>query len=68
VLHHQFDIQQLYILLTLYWFVLCLSENKQRIVPLTTETDCFYNWDGKYLQRGTDWGLNKAVCASSLKG
>jgi len=29
VLHHQFNIQQLYALPTLY-----LSENKQRIVPL----------------------------------
>jgi hypothetical protein len=36
VLHHQYDIQQLYILLTLYWFALCLLENKQRIVLLTT--------------------------------
>jgi hypothetical protein len=33
VLHHQFNIQQLYILPTLYWFVLCSSESKQRIVP-----------------------------------
>jgi hypothetical protein len=28
----------------------------------------FYNRDEKCLQRGTDWVLNKAVCASSLKG
>jgi hypothetical protein len=31
----QFNIQQLYALLTLYLCVLYLSENKQRLVPLT---------------------------------
>ena len=35
VMHHQFNIQQLYVLPTLYLSVLCLSENKQRLVPLT---------------------------------
>jgi len=35
VMHHQFNIQQLYALSTLYLCVLCLSENKQRLVPLT---------------------------------
>ena len=35
VMHHQFHIQQLYVLPTLYLCVLCLSENKQRLVPLT---------------------------------
>ena len=35
VMHHQFNIQQLYVLPTLYLCVLCLSENKQRVVPLT---------------------------------
>ena len=35
VMHHQFDIQQLYALPTLYLCVLYLSENKQRLVPLT---------------------------------
>ena len=34
-MHHQFNIQQLYILPTLYLCVLYLSENKQRLVPLT---------------------------------
>jgi len=33
--HHQFSIQQLYALPTLYLCVLYLSENKQRLVPLT---------------------------------
>jgi len=34
--NHQFNIQQLYALPTLYLCVLYLSENKQRLVPLTT--------------------------------
>ena len=35
VMHQLFNIQQLYVLPTLYLCVLCLSENKQRLVPLT---------------------------------
>jgi len=35
MMHHQFNIQQLYVLPTLYLCVLYLSENKQRRVPLT---------------------------------
>jgi len=35
VMHNQFNIQQLYVLPTLYLCVLYLSENKQRLVPLT---------------------------------
>jgi len=35
VMHHQFNIQQLYALPTLYLCVLYLSENKQQLVPLT---------------------------------
>jgi hypothetical protein len=35
VMHQQFNIQQLYVLPTLCLCVLYLSENKQRIVPLT---------------------------------
>ena len=35
VMHHQFNIQQLYALPTLCLYVLYLSENKQRLVPLT---------------------------------
>ena len=36
VMHHQFNIQQLYALPTLHLCVLYLSQNKQRLVPLTT--------------------------------
>jgi hypothetical protein len=35
VMHQQFNLQQLYVLPTLYLCVLYLSENKQRLVPLT---------------------------------
>ena len=35
VMHQQFNIQQLYVLPTLYLCVLYLSENKQRLVPIT---------------------------------
>jgi len=35
VMHQKFNIQQLYVQPTLYLCVLCLSENKQRLVPLT---------------------------------
>ena len=35
VMHQQSNIQQFYILPTLYLCVLYLSENKQRLVPLT---------------------------------
>ena len=35
VMHQQFNIQQLYVLSTLHLCVLYLSENKQRLVPLT---------------------------------
>ena len=36
VMHHRFNVQQLYALPTLYLCVLYLSENKQRLVPLTS--------------------------------
>ena len=35
VMHQEFNIQQLYVLPTLCLCVLYLSENKQRLVPLT---------------------------------
>jgi hypothetical protein len=35
VMHQQFSIKQLYVLPTLYLCVLYLSENKQRLAPLT---------------------------------
>jgi len=41
VMHQQFNIQQLYALPTLYLCFLYLSENKERLVPLTAQTDWF---------------------------
>ena len=66
VMYHQFNIQQLYALPTLYLCVLYLSENKQRLVPLTalvfiTEMKSVYS----AVRTGS---LNRAVCASSFKG
>jgi hypothetical protein len=40
-MQHQFNIQQLHALPTLYLCALYLSENKQRLVPLTAQTDWF---------------------------
>jgi len=40
VMHQQFNIQQLYAPPTLYLWVLYLSENKERLVPLTA----WINW------------------------
>ena len=55
VMHQQFNIQQLYVLPTLYLCVLYLSENKQRLVPLQHKLIGFYNRDEKCLLRGTNW-------------
>ena len=41
MMHQQFNIQQLYVPPSLYLCVLYLSENKQRLVPLTAQTDWF---------------------------
>ena len=40
-MYRQFNIQQFYVLLTLYLCVLCGSENKQRLFPYTALTDWF---------------------------
>jgi hypothetical protein len=54
VMHHQFNIQQLYALPTLYLCVLYLSENSE-LCHLQHELIGFYNRDEKCLQRGMDW-------------
>ena len=54
VMHHQFNIQQLYALPTLYLCVLYLSENKQRLVS-QHKLIGFYSRDEKCLLHGTDW-------------
>ena len=66
VMHQQFNIQQLYVLPTLYLCVLYLSENKQRLVPLTDKLTGFYNRDEKVYCVVRTGSVNKAVCASYL--
>ena len=55
VMHHQFNIQQLYTLPTLYLCVLYLSEKNSDLCHLQHKLIGFYNLDEKCLQRGTDW-------------
>ena len=57
VMYHHFNIQQLYALPTLYINVLHLSDNKQRFVPLTAQTNWFFSRDEMCLQHGKDWGF-----------
>ena len=38
-MYHQFNIQQFYVLPTLYLYVLYGSQNKQRLFPYTALTD-----------------------------
>ena len=54
-MRQQFNIQQLYVLSTLYLCILYLSENKQRLVPFTAKLIGFYNRDENVLLRGTNW-------------
>ena len=68
VMHQQFNIQQLYVLPTLYLCVLYLSESNSDLCHLQHKLIGFYNRDEKCLLRGTNWALNKAACASYLKG
>jgi len=44
-MYRQFNIDQFYLLPTQYTFVLCGSQNKQRLFPCTTLTDWFYKRD-----------------------
>jgi hypothetical protein len=69
VMHHQFNIQQLYALTTLYLCVLYLSENKQRLVPTYGVNRLVFINEMKSVYSAVRTGaLNKAVCTSSLKG
>jgi hypothetical protein len=54
VIHHQFNIQQLYALHTLCLCVLYLRTNSD-FCHLHKKLIDFYNRDEKRLQRGTDW-------------
>jgi len=58
-MHHQFNIQQLYALPTLYLCVLYLSENKTATcATYSINWLVFYNRDEKCLLRGRDWVFN----------
>ena len=67
VMHQQFNIQQLYVLPTLYVCVLYLSENKERLVPLIKLSVFITEMKSVHCAVRTG-SLNKAVCASYLKG
>jgi hypothetical protein len=54
VMHHQFNIQQLYALPIPYSCVLRINSD---LCHLQHKLIGFYNWDEKCLQRGTDWGF-----------
>ena len=53
-MHQQFNIQQLYVLLTLYLCVLYLSENNSDLCHLQQNLFGFYNRDEKCLLHGTN--------------
>ena len=56
VIHQQFNIQQLYVLPTMYLCVLYLSENTNSdLCHLHHKLIGFYNRDEKCLLRGTNW-------------
>ena len=54
-MHHQFNIQQLYALPTLYLCVLFYQKTNSDLCHLQRKLIGFYNRDEKCLQRGTDW-------------
>ena len=58
-MHHQFNIQQLYALPTLYLcvlYVFCIYlRTNSDLCHLQHKLIGFYNRDEKCLQRGTDW-------------
>jgi len=55
-MHQQFNIQQLYALLTQRIYVFCIYlRTNSDLCHLQHKMIGFYNLDEKYLQRGTDW-------------
>jgi hypothetical protein len=69
VMHHQFNIQQLYALPTLYLCVLYLAGNKQKTCATYGINWLVFITEMKSVYSAVRTGsLNKAVCTSSLKG
>ena len=56
-MYHQFNIQQLYALPTLYLCVFIYLRTNSDLCHLQHKLIGFYNRDEKCLQRGTDWGF-----------
>ena len=54
-MHQQFNIQQLYVLHTLYLYVLYLSEKNNDLCHLQHKLIGFYNRDEKSFLRCTNW-------------
>ena len=58
VMHHQFNIQQLYVLPTLYLYVFCIyPRTNSDLCHLQHKLIGFYNRDEKCFLRGTNWVL-----------
>jgi len=66
-MHHQFNIQQLYALPTLYVFCICLRTNSD-LCHSQHKLIGFYNRDEKYLLRGTDWVFKYSGLCFVFKG
>ena len=67
-MHQQFNIQQLYVLPTLYLCVFYLSENKQRLCHLQHKLIGFYNRDEKCLLHLTSWIFKYSSLRFVFKG
>jgi hypothetical protein len=68
-MHHQFNIQQLYALPTLYLSVFCIYlRTNSDLCHLLHKLIGFYNRDEKCLQRGTDWVFKYNILQFVFKG
>ena len=55
-MYHQFNIQQFYVLPTQSIYVFCMDlRTNSDYFPIQHQLTGFYNRDGLYLLRGTDW-------------
>jgi len=69
VMHHQFNIQQLYALPTLCIYARCIYlRTNSDLCHLQHKLIGFYNRDEKYLQRGTDWAFKYSSLRFVFKG
>ena len=68
VMHQQFNIQELYVLPTLYLCVLCFWEQTATCATYSINWLVFITEMKSVYYAVPTGSLNKAVCASSLKG